>query len=117
LTVDSTSVDWEPGTLLGSGRVRSITIERPRVELRFDPITGWNYKMDFAREKTPGVQIDEFAIKDGSFSAEWMGGGKFRVASLNGVYADLSGRGPNTFSLRGLLDSQEPLVAEGSSGP
>lgn len=117
LTIGSTSVEWNLGELLGSGRLRAVLVDRPQIDLRHDPARGWNFKLKPPAPDESEVQIGRFEIKHGTFSSSLGAAGKIKLSKLDGVFTDLEKRAPSPFSLRGELASGEPFVVEGSAGP
>ncbi len=102
--------------LLSSGKVRGVTVERPRIDLRYDEKNGWNHSLKMGGGSGEGVKIGRFEVQDGALSIAWPAGGSIKLAGVNGSYTD-NGPGPNPFTLRGALESQELFAIDGQSGP
>ncbi len=117
LTVGATKLDFGLFELLTSGRLRSLTIERPRIDLRYDSKTGWNHTFKPNSDSRESVDIGRFEVQDGELSFAWSAGGRVKLTGVNGFITDAKGAGASPFSLRGVLDSNEPFTVDGHNGP
>lgn len=115
ITLDSAKVEWNLKALLSDGRLRSVSLERPRVDLRYSPNSGWNHSVNFSNEGA-AIQIGRFEFRNGSFALGLPSGG-VKLENVSGNFTNFEGRGASPFVLRGELNGHDALVLEGSGGP
>lgn len=115
ITLDSAKVEWDLKPLLSDGQLRSILLERPQIDLRYSPGTGWNHSPNFS-SSTTGIQIGRFEFRNGSF-ALGLPGGNLKLENISGNFTNFEDRGASPFVLRGELNGHDALVIEGSGGP
>ncbi|HLX61732.1 MAG TPA: hypothetical protein VKX17_10665 [Planctomycetota bacterium] len=117
LTVGSTKIDFGLFELLADNHnhIRAVTIDRPRLDLQYDPARGWNHALKVSTKPNEPIQIDRINLNDGAFSVEWAPEQKFELTKISGTFTTEGDSTP--FSLRGALDSSEVLSIEGLVGP
>ncbi len=115
ITLDSAKIEWDLKALLADGRLHSMSLERPRVDLRWTPASGWNHSLNFSNEGA-GIRIGRSEFRNGSF-ALGLPGGSLKLENVSGNFTDFEGRAASPFVLRGELNGHDALVLEGSGGP
>ncbi len=117
LTVDGVHVDWDFGPLLYSGRIRALRIDKPALDLKRASDGRWNFTVKTSESNEPSTQIEQIVLQNGDFA---IGSDTQQFIHLKDAYASFTNTGrpaPRSFTLRGTLDSGEPLAATGSLGP
>ena len=117
LKVDAVHLDWDLGPLLASGRVRSVRIEHPTLDLKRAANGEWNFSLKTPKNTEASGEIEQIVINHGDLTLGSDTAQLTHIKDLNATYANTGRLVPRTFTLRGTLDSAEQFSASGAFGP
>jgi len=126
VTVDNITLDWDFGPFLADKRVRTVTIERPKIALRRSAQGQWNIHPNLAAKSA--YRLEQIIMREGDLSIEVgqasslsdrqdAGPARLHLQALSGTYSNQGPLTPKAFSLYGVLDSLESISVTGSLGP
>jgi hypothetical protein len=117
LTVGSVRADWDLGPLMTTGRIRSVRVEKPNLDLKRLDDGRWNFTYKPPEKPETEGEIEQLQIDGGEFNLEWAAGRNFKLNGIRGTLTDTGPLAPRFFSLQGVLPSLETLNANGALGP
>ncbi|HYG73792.1 MAG TPA: hypothetical protein VEK08_02065 [Planctomycetota bacterium] len=121
LKVEAVKVDFDPMPLLQDNRIKLVSVQQPRIDLRRSPDGKWNLVLKPSEKKEGGYRIEQVQFSEGCLDLQWGGGAgesqRVRLQALRGTLTDNGKESPNLFSFSGIFDSLEEVTVNGSAGP
>ena len=112
LAIGATHLDFNLVDLLRNGHLRGLSVERPVIALRHDPITGWNRAFKFSPQSGESVRIDSVDIRDGTLAVLWSPRSQLKLTHIDAAFGSQVNSGSAPFKLHASLESGETIALE-----
>lgn len=117
LTIGATKIDYDLIDMLRNNHMRGLTVERPCIDLRFDPKKGWNHTLQLPPESGDTFRIDKIEVHEGTFSFIGPSDIPFKMSRINLAFDQGTRENPGLFSFSSTLESSETITTEVKSHP